>query len=66
MVFGTVLIINRITTVEAFYPQEKQEKNAYILVLNYLLVLNVNSKKFYTTKWINICQIEKRCKVLFY
>jgi hypothetical protein len=50
MVFGTALIIDRVTTVEAFYPQEKQENNVYILVLNYLLILNVDSRKFYTIK----------------
>ena len=35
------MIGEEITTVEDFYPQEKQEKNAYILLLNYLLVLNI-------------------------
>ena len=30
------MIGEEITTVEDFYPQEKQEKNAYILLLNYL------------------------------
>lgn len=60
MVLGTAWITNQITTVEDFYPQEKQEKNAYILLLNNLLVLNVDLRKFYTIKWRNLCRNEKR------